>query len=76
MNLSVYALAKAIHVPRSRINEIRRERQGISPNVALRLGRFFAVDPRWFVNMQTRHDLYVEEQELAGELDKIQPYAS
>jgi antitoxin HigA-1 len=45
-DLSVYALAKAIHVPRSRINEICHGRQGISANTALRLGRYFGVDPQ------------------------------
>ena len=46
MGLSVYALAKAIHVPRSRINEISHGRQGITPAIALRLGRFFGVDQK------------------------------
>ena len=56
MDISVYALAKAIRVTRSRINEICR-RQGITANVALRLGRFFGVDPQWFMNMQSKYDL-------------------
>jgi antitoxin HigA-1 len=44
-DLSVYALAKAIHVPRSRINEICHGRQGTSANIALRLGKYFGVAP-------------------------------
>lgn len=71
MGLSVYALAKNIHVPRSRINEICRERQGISANIALRLGKFFNVDPQWFLNMQSRHDLAVESERLQDDLAKI-----
>ena len=65
MDLSVYALAKAIHVPRSRINEICRGNQGISASIALRLGRFFGVDPLWFLNMQAKYDLHVEGKQLA-----------
>jgi antitoxin HigA-1 len=57
MNLSVYALAKAIGVPRSRLNDITRGRQGISAGIALRLGKYFDVDPQWFVNMQGKYDL-------------------
>jgi antitoxin HigA-1 len=64
MNLSVYALAKAIGVPRSRINEIVHGRQGITASLALRLGRFFDVDPQWFLNMQTKHDLRRAEQSI------------
>ena len=71
MNLSVYALAKAIHVPRSRLNEICRGRQGISANVALRLGKYFGVDPQWFLNMQAKYDLHVEGEALVEELSTI-----
>ncbi len=59
MGLSVYALAKAIGVPRSRINEIVHARQGITAAIALRLGKFFGVDPQWFMNMQAKYDLRV-----------------
>ena len=73
MGLTVYALAKAIHVPRSRINDICRGRQGVSANVALRLGRYFSVDPQWFMNMQARYDLHIQSEALAGELSSIAP---
>ena len=73
MDISVYALAKAIRVTRSRINEICRGRQGITANVALRLGRFFGVDPQWFMNMQSKYDLRVQAERLADELAAIQP---
>ena len=73
MGLSVYALAKAIHVTRSRINEVCHGRQGITANIALRLGRFFEVDPQWFMNMQSKYDLRVQAERLADELAAIQP---
>ncbi len=71
MHLSAYALAKAIHVPRSRINEICRGRQAISANIALRLGKYFGVDPQWFLNMQAKYDLHVQGETLAEELSAI-----
>jgi addiction module HigA family antidote len=71
MDLSAYALAKAIHVPRSRINDICRARQGISANIALRLGRYFGVDPQWFMNMQASYDLQRQGEALASELASI-----
>ena len=73
MGLTAYALAKAIHVPRSRVNEICRGNQGISAAIALRLGRVFKVDPRWFMNMQGKYDLHVQERALAEELAAIKP---
>ncbi|MBS1183567.1 MAG: plasmid maintenance system antidote protein, family [Proteobacteria bacterium] len=73
MGMSVYALAKAIDVPRSRINEICHGRQGITASIALRLGRFFAVDPQWFMNMQAKYDLCTAAEEMADVLNRIQP---
>ena len=72
MGLSVYALAKAIRVTRSRINEICHGRQGVTANIALRLGRFFDVDPQWFMNMQAKYD-HVQAQKLSEELARIAP---
>ena len=74
--MSVYALAKSIHVPRSRINEICRGNQGISASIALRLGRFFSVDPQWFMNMQAKYDLHAQGERLAAELALIEPRAA
>ena len=73
MGLSVYALAKAIDVPRSRINEICRGNQGISAPIALRLGRFFGVDPQWFMNMQAKYELELAASRLGDALDRITP---
>ncbi len=74
MEISVYALAKAIGVPRSRINEICHGRQGITARIALRLGRFFGVDPQWFMNMQSKYDLDCSARELGPALQEIEPH--
>jgi antitoxin HigA-1 len=71
MGLSVYAVAKAIGVSRSRINEITRERQGMTAAIAIRLGKFFGVDPQWFMNMQSRYDLRRAEDSI--DLSAIAP---
>jgi addiction module HigA family antidote len=73
MGLSVYALAKALGVPRSRINGVCRGEQGITAALALRLGRYFGVDSRWFMNMQTQYDLEIEAERLADKLAAIAP---
>ena len=70
MGLSVYALAKAIHAPRSRIDAICRGRLGLTAAVALRLGRF---DPQWFMNMQARYALHVQAERLSAKLAAIEP---
>ena len=71
LGLTIYAVAKAINVPRSRINEICRGNQGITASIALRLGKFFGVDAQWFLNMQDYYDLEMQREVLAADLDQI-----
>jgi addiction module HigA family antidote len=73
LDMSVYALAKEIRVSRSRINDICLGKHGITASIALRLGKFFDVDPQWFMNMQAKYDLQVQAAELAQELAAIKP---
>src|ERR1700686_839451 len=57
MGLTPYTIAKACGVPRTRIERIAREELGISADTALRLGRFFGIEPEFWLNLETRHDL-------------------
>jgi len=59
-------LAVAIGLPPRRINEIVHGKRGITADTALRLGRFFGVEPQFWLNLQTRYELEVAE-DLAGE---------
>ncbi len=42
--------------------------------MALRLGRFFQVDPQWFVNMQSVYDLARAREDLGAALEAIEPW--
>ena len=66
-------LAVSIGVPPRRINEIVHGKRRISPDIALRLGRYLATDPQFWINLQARYDLEVEEDALGHSLDSIQP---
>ena len=59
--LSANALAKALAVPAPRVNDIVRERRGVSADTALRLARYFGGDARSWLNLQTAYDLRVAE---------------
>jgi antitoxin HigA-1 len=50
-------LARAIGVPANRITEIIRERRGVTPDTAIRLGRYFGTTPVFWLNMQMAHEL-------------------
>jgi antitoxin HigA-1 len=63
LGLSASALAQAIGVPANRITDVIRQRRDVSADTAIRLGRFFAVDPRFWLNLQTAYDLSLAESE-------------
>jgi addiction module HigA family antidote len=69
MGISQYRLAKDISVPPRRINEIVHGKRSITADTALRFGRFFAVTPQFWLNLQTRYDLEVTEDQLHDRLD-------
>ena len=72
LGISVYALAKAIHVPRSRINDIVLGRRGITADTAVRLGKFFGTDAESWSNLQKHYDLIMAQIALAHILPDIQ----
>ena len=69
MGISQYRLAKDISVPPRRINEIVHGKRSITADTALRLGRYFDMSPQFWLNLQTRYDLEMTEDFLAGRLD-------
>ena len=69
-------LAKAIHVPYQRINEIVNGRRGVTPSTALRLAKFFGVSADFWMNLQLRWDLYFAQRAEAKQLERIRPYAA
>jgi antitoxin HigA-1 len=64
LGLSARALASAIGVPPNRLTEIVARRRGVSADTAIRLGRYFDTDPRFWTNLQTAHDLSKAEAEV------------
>lgn len=76
MGLSQYRLAKDISVPSRRINEIVLGKRAISPDTALRLARYFGLTEPFWLNLQSRYDLEVEKDRLAGRLEReVRVYA-
>ena len=70
MDISQYRLAKDTSVSARRINEIVHGKRSITADTALRLGKFFNMTPQFWMNLQSRYDLEVAEDNLAGKLEK------
>jgi addiction module HigA family antidote len=73
MDISQYRLAKDIHVPARRINEIVLGKRVISPDTALRLARYFSLSERFWLNLQARYDLEMEKDRLQDRLEQEVP---
>ena len=70
MGISVYALANAIRVPRSRAYDIVLGRRGITIDTALRLGRYLGTSAEFWINLQARHDLDVADRTLRRRIER------
>ncbi len=71
MGISQYRLAKDVHVPARRINEIVKGLRGITSDTALRLGVYFGMSPEFWVNLQSHYDLNQVREELLEELERV-----
>ncbi|MEX0774522.1 MAG: HigA family addiction module antitoxin [Phycisphaeraceae bacterium] len=71
--LTVSGLAGALGVSRQSINELLRERRGVSPEMALRLARLFGNSPEFWLNAQRALDIWDAAQSLEMEVARIKP---
>jgi addiction module HigA family antidote len=76
LGVTQHRLAVAIGVPPRRINEIVHGKRGITADTALRLARYFGTSERFWLNLQSRYELEVERDRLAGTLEQIEPLAA
>mgnify|MGYP002725698522 CR=1 FL=1 len=65
LGLSVTAAAEALGVARKTLSAILNGRSGISPEMAIRLGKAFDTAPESWLNQQVQYDLWMAEQRLA-----------
>lgn len=73
LGLTRYRIAKAIGVPQRRIDEVCLGKRAVSADTALRLGRFFSVDPQLWMNLQSQYDLEVAEQTSGRAVASVVP---
>ena len=67
--LSANALALALRTPSGRITDILNGKRAVTPETALRLGRYFGQNPRFWLNLQAMHDLAAAEARMGSALD-------
>ena len=76
LGLSMNRLALDLRVPVTRIAEIVHERRGITPDTALRLGRYFNTSPRFWLNLQAAYELETTLADSRQAIDRdVRPFA-
>ena len=74
LGLSMNRMAMDLRVPVTRIADIVNGRRGITADTALRFARYFKNSPTFCMNLQTRYDLEIAEDEIAAKVDRdVQP---
>jgi antitoxin HigA-1 len=76
MGLSQNALARSIHVPPRRINEIVLGQRAVTADTDLRLARYFGLSEGFFLGLQSDHDLRARKREIGADLESIRPKAA
>ena len=65
LKISQYRLAKGIGVPAMRVSLVVNCKRPVTADLALRLGRYFGQNPRYWMNLQSRYDMDVAEDALS-----------
>ncbi len=76
MGLSQNALARAIHVPPRRVNELVLGKRSVTADTDLRLARYFGVSEGFFLGLQGDYDLMERRRRIESELESITPRAA
>lgn len=69
LGLSQHALAAALGVPEMRISAIVNRKRGITPDTALRLGRYFGTSPEFWLGMQSTYDLEIARDKRGASIE-------
>ncbi len=69
--ISAYRLAREIHVPVSRIQDILHDRRKITADTSIRLGKFFGVSDRYFLDIQDDIDIRNTKVQIMEEIQSI-----
>ena len=65
LKISQYRLAQDLGVPAMRVNHVVHGKRPVTAELALRLGRYFGQNPRYWINLQSRYDMDIAEDFLS-----------
>ncbi|MCW5589787.1 MAG: HigA family addiction module antidote protein [Legionellales bacterium] len=72
LNISITVAAQHLGVTRQALSRLVNEKTGISPEMAIRLGKAFATSPDYWMNLETQYELWQAAQKCSH--IKIKPF--
>ena len=73
LNVSGYALAKAVGVTPQRVSDILLKKTGVSAEMAVLLARFLSTTPEFWMNLQSAYELAIAQKAMRKRVEKIRP---
>jgi len=70
MGISQSQLAKDINVPANRISQLVHGKREITADTALRLGKYFGIEPEFWLNLQVRFNMKIAKSKLGRLIEK------
>ncbi len=71
MKVTISQAAREMSVSRQSLHKILAGERAVTPEMAVRLGKFCGNGPGIWLRMQVAHDLWMAEKSLSGEIKKI-----
>ena len=72
-NVTAYRVCKDTGIPEMTLNHVLRRRRTLTLEGALKLCKYFGVDPKYLLNIQTEIEVRKKEHALRSVLERIQP---
>jgi addiction module HigA family antidote len=76
MGISAYRLAVELRVSPPTVNDIVREKRGITPEMAARLAKYFGTSEQFWLNLQDAFAVYQVRKKYSKELKAIRPLST
>lgn len=76
LQLSVSEAARQLRITRQTLHRVLSRKAGVSPDMAVRLGKFCGNGPGVWLRLQQSYDLWHAEQRLRDELKKIPAHSA
>ena len=74
MKISQNQLARDINVPANRVSQIVHGKREITADTALRLGKYFGIEPEFWLNLQVRYNMKITKSKVGKIIEKEVKY--